>query len=110
MKDDRIYLEHILEAIKKIETYLTDKSSADLEQDYMMQDAVIRNLSIIGEAANNLSEQFIAAHPEIDWRQVVGMRNRLIHDYFGVDLDTVWKTVTHDLPPLKKFLETKLKT
>lgn len=105
MKDDLVYLEHILLAIIAIEKYLLGKTFADLETEHIIQDSVIRNLEIIGEASNNLSEKFRLDHPEIDWRQAIGMRNRLVHDYFGVDLDTVWRTVQEDLPPLKFFAQ-----
>ena len=107
MKDDKVYVEHILEAIAAIDAYLGEKNFNDLTNDSMTQDAIIRNLEIIGEAANNLSEDFKSANPKIDWRQVINMRNRLIHEYFGVDLETVWKTIRQDLPPLKKLLGTK---
>ena len=68
------------------------------------QDAVIRNLTIIGEAAGQVFEPFMAAHPEIPWQQMAGMRNILVHRYFGVDLGEVWQTATGDLPGLRNVL------
>ena len=68
-------------------------------------DSVIRNLEIIGEAARSIPDDFKVQHPDIPWDEMIGMRNKVIHEYFGVDHEIVWKTVTDDLPTLKKMLE-----
>lgn len=100
MKDDRIYLVHVQECIAKIESYTKDGRSAFMSEP-MIQDAVLRNLEIIGEAAKNVSLQFRLAHPEIGWRSAMELRNILIHNYAGVKLDRVWSAVTDKLPKLK---------
>ena len=100
MKDERVYLGHIRDAIKDIETY-TSVGRDVFMADRMRQDAVIRKLEIIGEAVKRLSQGTKDARPEIPWRQIAGMRDRLTHDYFGVDLVLVWRVIERDLPLLK---------
>lgn len=100
MKDDRVYLGHILDAIHDIEQYASVGRDAFMS-DKMRQDALIRKLEVIGEAVKNLSENAKQRRPEIPWRQIAGMRDRLTHDYFGVDLALVWVAVEKDLPSLK---------
>ena len=108
-KDDTVFLKHILDAINLIEEYLKDKSYEEFKDNHMLQDAVIRELEIIGEAAKNLSKEFRNKHSDIPWRQIAGMRDKLIHGYFGVDLDAVWDTATIDIPSLKERLQEILK-
>ena len=103
-KDDTVFLRHILDAIELIEEYLRDKSYEEFKNNRMLQDAVIREIEIIGEATKNLSMDFRSKYPDIPWRQIAGMRNKLIHEYFGVDLDAVWDTATKDIPSLKEKL------
>jgi len=104
-KDDTIYLKHILDAINAIESY-TDKISEERFSMLMeKQDAVVRRLEIIGEASNKLSEKFRKKYKNIEWAKIISMRNILIHEYFGVDLEQVWNVVVKDLPKLKKDLE-----
>jgi uncharacterized protein with HEPN domain len=74
----------------------------------MTQDAVVRQLEIVGEATRNLSDAFRAAHSEVPWRDIVAMRNRIAHAYFDVDLQVVWEVVTNDLPALKQFAAAQL--
>jgi uncharacterized protein with HEPN domain len=100
VKDDRVYLLHIQEAIARIREYST-AGKEFFGADYKTQDAVIRNLEIIGEAAKNLSDRTKAGRPEIPWKQIGGMRDKLIHHYFGVNLSLVWDTITQDLPKLE---------
>ena len=98
------YLGHILEAISRIDTYVLALDQAAFEADVKSQDAVIRNLEIIGEACSNIRKvapEFAAAHPEIPWGNAIGNRNALSHGYFAVDLELVWATVQQDLPNLK---------
>ena len=108
-KDDTVFLRHMLDAIDLIESYLKDKSYEELEKNRMLQDAVIREIEIIGEASKNLSTEFRNKYPDIPWRQIAGMRDKLIHGYFGVDLGAVWDTATKDIPSLKEKLREILK-
>jgi uncharacterized protein with HEPN domain len=102
------YLEHALEAIGRVARYVEGNTESQFRQDEMLQDAVLRNLEIIGEAASRLSRDFLSNHPEIPWRDVVGMRNRLIHGYLDVNLGIVWRVVEKDLPELKAQIEALL--
>ena len=92
-RDFRLYLDDILEAIHQIRTYVTDQDEAAFAADRKTQDAVIRNLEIIGEAVGNLPEQIQKTAPEIDWRKIKGLRNILIHEYFGINLPILWDVV-----------------
>ncbi|MBI5566652.1 MAG: DUF86 domain-containing protein [Chloroflexi bacterium] len=107
MIDDRLYLIHILECIEWIESYTLGGYTAFAES-HQIQDAVIRNFEIMGEAVKRLSSDVRAAYPDIPWRQVAGFRDVLIHDYFGIDLDEVWGVVQTNLPQLKQQIETIL--
>ncbi len=100
MKSDKIYLIHVLECINKIEDY-TKAGKKAFMQTSLLQDAVIRNLEVIGEAVKKLSPGFRESHSKIPWRQIAGIRDVLIHDYMGVDIDMVWEVVVKDLPVLK---------
>ena len=92
MKDPRFYLAHVLDCLNRIEKYTKGGRKAFFAEK-MIQDAVIRNLEVIGEAAKRVSEEFRQEHPEIPWRGMTAMRDVLIHDYAGVDLNQVWKVV-----------------
>ena len=109
MKEDRPYLQHILEAIRRISTYTGDGRDAFL-QDEMAQDAVLRNFEIIGEAAKRLSSETKATHPDVPWRDIAGLRDVLIHNYMGVNLKRVWGVVEQDLPTLQQAIEELLGT
>lgn len=107
MRQDRLYLQHILEAIGKIESY----SEADRETfiaQSLRHGAAIRPLEIIGEASKKLSPALKDAHPQIPWRRVAGLRDVLIHEYFGVDLPMVWAVIQRDLPALKQTVSAML--
>jgi uncharacterized protein with HEPN domain len=95
------YLQHILDAILKVETYLRGMSEADFMAHSRTQDAVLRQLEIIGEATKRIPPDVRDRSPETPWQDIAGMRDKLVHDYFSVDLRRVWNTVERDLPPLK---------
>jgi uncharacterized protein with HEPN domain len=105
MKDDRIYIEHILQSIGRINCYLTGKDYQSFSDDFLTQDAVIRQLEIIGEATKRISKELRAINPNIPWSDMAGMRDILIHDYFDVDTDIVWKTASESLSDLEKLLQ-----
>lgn len=104
-KDPKIYIEHILSAIQKINQYTTDLSIEQFIEDDKTHDAVIRQLETIGEAAGQLEDEFRQQYSNMPWKFMLAMRNKLIHEYFDVDLEIVWKTVKESLPELKKQLE-----
>ena len=104
LRDDTVLVKHILEAAEKSITFLSGRRREDLEEDEKLALSVIRLLEIVGEAASQVSEDYINAHPDIPWKNMVALRNRLIHGYFDVDLDIVWDTVKSDLPPVVKML------
>ena len=103
-KDARVFLAHILECAQKIERY-TQGGEKEFHNDAMLQDAVIRNFEIIGEAAKRVPEAYRRAHSQIPWRLMAGFRDVLIHAYEGVDLERVWQIVRHDLPKVKNAIE-----
>ena len=105
---DPIYLGHMLEAIARIRGYIGRKRRAGFLASALLQDAVIRNIEIIGEAAGRLSPEFAARTPDIPWREIAGMRHRLIHGYMRVNLDTVWEVTQRDLPALERDLRALL--
>lgn len=96
-RTDQEFLCDIREAIQRISTYLAGIDYETFAKDTKTQDAVIRNMQILGEAAKNLSEDFRAAHPDVPWKSMAGTRDRLIHHYFGVNLDIVWQIVSTEL-------------
>jgi uncharacterized protein with HEPN domain len=104
-KDDRVRLQHMLDAANEALTFIQDRIRADLDSDRMLVLSLIRELEIIGEAASKISAETRSQNTSIPWQDISGMRNRLIPAYFDVDLDTVWSTVSRDLPTLKAELE-----
>jgi len=100
-RDPRLYLDDILEAIGQIQEYTASLDYGMFAQDRKTQDAVVRNLEIIGEAAGRLPESIKAGAADIEWRKIVGLRNILSHEYFGVSLPVVWDVVENKLGPLE---------
>lgn len=103
--EDRIRICHMLDAVREALAFMIDKSREDLGNNRMLTLAIIKELEIIGEAASKLTPEFKAGQPYIPWADIVGMRNRLTHGYFDIDLDRVWDTVLEDLKPLCAELE-----
>jgi len=104
MSEERIiidYLNDIIESITDIKEFTADLTRESFSTDKKTIKAVVRSLEIIGEAANKLPQHVRDRYPEISWQEIIGMRNRLIHEYFGVDLDIVWQTIEEDLEPLE---------
>lgn len=104
MNGDKLYLKHIWDSIIRIEKFTGEVSFEDFMSDEMRQSAVVRETEIIGEAVKNLSKNFKKRHAKVPWQEAINMRNKLIHEYFGVDLEIVWETINEDLPKLKKLL------
>lgn len=98
---DKERLEHMLAAIERVIRYTSNKDFDDLKTDDMMYYAVVKNIEIIGEAANLLSPEFISSHSDTPWKQVRGMRNYIVHEYFQIDDVVVWGVVTTDIPVLR---------
>ena len=105
MKDDSIYVEHIIVSIERILFYIAEIDRSNFFKDLKTQDAVVRQLEIIGEATKKISFDFREKYPNIPWLDMAGMRDRLIHDYIDVDFEIIWKTVSEDIPQLKILLE-----
>ena len=109
-RDDSVYLKHVRDAILKVQSYTQKISAASFKKDTLVQDAVIRQIEIIGEATKRVSEKIRSDNNEVPWDDITGMRDKLIHDYFGVDIEKVWLTVQNDIPVLKKQINRILKS
>lgn len=101
-KDPKIFLQHILESIKLLESFSKNLTFEKFSKNRLRQNAIVRELEIIGEAVKNISRTFRDKHPTVEWNKIAGLRDKLIHHYFGVDLKTVWDVIEQDLPKLKK--------
>jgi uncharacterized protein with HEPN domain len=105
LPEDRIRITHMRDACESIGRFIEDKTSVDLADDQMLQFALVRAIEIIGEAAGRVSEDVQKAAPEIPWREAVGIRNRLVHAYFNVDLVILWQTAAESVPELQVQLD-----
>jgi len=102
---DSVRIRHILDAARQATAFIRGRSRRDLDTDQMLNLSLIRLLEVIGEAARGVSDPLREAHPEVAWKKMTGLRDRLIHGYFDVNLDIVWETVTQDLPSLIATVE-----
>ena len=101
-RGDKEFLSDILESIKRIRSYSNNVSYSQFLKDIKTQDSIVRNLEIIGEAAKRISDELKKNNPSVEWKNISDLRNRLIHDYFGINLDVVWGIIEEDLATLKK--------
>ena len=109
VRDDSVYLQHILDAIRRIEEYLRTADESMFMNNSLLQDGVIRQIEIIGEAVKRLSISVRTTNTEVPWSDIARMRDKLIHDYFGVDIEKVWLVTQDDIPVLKKNVEEIIK-
>ena len=107
-KDDATKLHHIVDAAQEAMRFIEGKTRAELDSDRMLNLSLVRLLEIIGEAARGISNEMRESNPEVPWRKMTGMRDRLIHGYYEVNLDVVWETINTDLPPLVQQLKSIL--
>jgi uncharacterized protein with HEPN domain len=101
---DVVYVEHMLECIERVERFVGQNRNQFMQSD-LVQDAVVRNLQTLAESSQRLSEKAKNTQSDIDWRAIAGFRNVLVHDYLGLDLESIWLVVEHDLPSLKDALK-----
>lgn len=104
-KDDSVLIMHILDSINAIEDFSKNLSRDKLNLDRLRQSAIVREIEIIGEASKNVSEEFKKKHDEIPWKGIIGTRDKMIHHYFGINLDVVWEIIKENLPDLKRKLK-----
>jgi uncharacterized protein with HEPN domain len=105
---DKVRLQHVLDAIEEIETYLLGIEFKVFIDNSMMRFACIKQMEIIGEASNHISDELKSKFTTIEWAQIVGMRNVFIHEYFGIDSSLVWEIIKNDIPELKEKIKTIL--
>ncbi|MBA7534504.1 hypothetical protein ES705_26752 [subsurface metagenome] len=104
-RDYTLYLKDILESINFIEEFINDMSFDEFKKDEKTSSATVRKLEIIGEAAKHIPKEVIDANKEIPWKEMAGMRDKITHDYFGIDYNIIWKVIKNRLPDLKNKIE-----
>ena len=104
-RDPDLLVQDMLDCLRKIEFYTAGMDHAAFLDDVKTIDAVVRNLEVLGEAARQVPDDFASRHSDLPWRKIAGLRNRIVHDYFGLDIEIIWQIIQHDLPPLKARLE-----
>ena len=104
-REYKAYLRDILEAVRKIERYSEDISFEEFVNDELIQDGIVRNLEIIGEAVKHIPEDAKKDYPEVEWRKIAGLRDILIHAYFGIDVEVIWDIVKNKIPNLKEKIK-----
>lgn len=109
-RDNLVRLRHMADAAREAIVFAEHRRREDLDHDRMLALSLVKCIEIVGEAASQVSDDFCREHPEIPWRHIVGMRHRLIHAYYSVDMDRVWDTITDDLPPLLAALESMIES
>jgi uncharacterized protein with HEPN domain len=109
MKDDRLYLIHISECIERIESYVAGRDKQQFLDSTLLQDGIIRNLQVLAESTQRLSNDAKESRNEVDWFKITGFRNVLVHDYLGIDIERVWNILEKDLPVLKGAIQSMLK-
>ncbi|MHC4324758.1 MAG: HepT-like ribonuclease domain-containing protein [Planctomycetota bacterium] len=109
MKDDRLFLIHISECIERIESYIAGKGKQQFLDSTLLQDGIIRNLQVLAESTQRLSDNAKDTRSEVDWFKIAGFRNVLVHDYLGIDIERVWNILEKDLPVLKEAIQSMLK-
>jgi uncharacterized protein with HEPN domain len=107
---DKIRIQHVLDAIQEIEIYLSTADLSIFLENSMMRFACIKQMEIVGEASKHITEELKSQFPEIEWSQIIGMRNVFAHEYFGIDSSLVWEIIKRDLPLLKSKMESILKS
>jgi uncharacterized protein with HEPN domain len=108
VKDDAVYLKHILESIRRIEEN-TSGGREEFLRSHTLQDAVLRSLQTLSESTQRLSDALKAQHPEIEWKKIAAFRNILVHDYLGIDMERIWEIIQRDVPALKRAAEALLR-
>jgi len=109
IKDDLVYIDHIFDCIRKIKEFSSGLTFNEFKTNELVQDAIIRNIEIIGEASKKVSSDTKQTYYKIAWKEISGIRDKLIHDYMGIDVEVVWKTIKEDIPTLEKLIAEILK-
>ena len=104
-KDPLVFIKHIRDSINEIDSFTKNVSKEKFIEEKLIQNAVIRSIEVIGEAVKNLPKGFRIKYKEIPWSKIAGMRDKIIHHYFGLDLDTIWDIIKEDIPELKKEIK-----